>query len=126
MTYGNFPVSLETLICGCYVYSFFCLVFVVKLLSVVQLFAIPWTVAHHASLPIGFPRQEYWSDELPLPPPGDLPGPEFESESTALVGRFFTIQSPGKSSFYFSFVLNCNKFKDGVSGRLILKKEKLG
>ena len=26
--------------------------------------ATPWTVAHQASLSIGFPRQEYWS-ELP-------------------------------------------------------------
>ena len=29
--------------------------------SCVQIFAIPWTVACHAPLSIGFPRQEYWS-----------------------------------------------------------------
>ena len=34
----------------------------------------PWTVAHHASLSIGFSRQEYWS-ELPCLPPGDHPKP---------------------------------------------------
>ena len=34
--------------------------------------AMPWTVAHHALLSMGFPRQEYWSG-LPFPPPGDLP-----------------------------------------------------
>ena len=34
----------------------------------------PWTVARQAPLSMGFPRQEYWSG-LPLPSPGDLPGP---------------------------------------------------
>ena len=42
--------------------------------SRVQLFAILWTVAHQASLLMGFPRQEYWSG-LPFPPPSDLPDP---------------------------------------------------
>ena len=36
------------------------------------LFATLWTVAHQASLSMGFSRQEYWSG-LPFPPPGDLP-----------------------------------------------------
>ena len=36
--------------------------------------AIPWTVAHQASLSMGFSRQEYWSG-LPFPSPGDLPDP---------------------------------------------------
>ena len=40
----------------------------VKLLSRVQLFATPWTVAHQASLSMGFSRQEYWSG-LPFPSP---------------------------------------------------------
>ena len=30
-------------------------------LSHVQLFLTPWAVAHQAPLPMGFPRQEYWS-----------------------------------------------------------------
>ena len=34
---------------------------IVKLLSRVQLFATPWTVAHQALLSIRFPRQEYQS-----------------------------------------------------------------
>ena len=41
------------------------------------LFAIPRTVAHKASLSMGFSRQEYWS-ALPCPPPGDLPDPGIE------------------------------------------------
>ena len=63
-----------------------------KLLSQVQLFATPWTVAPLSPLSIGFSRQEYWSG-LPCPPPGDLPDPGIEPISTispALADRFFT------------------------------------
>ena len=56
---------------------------IVKLLSCVQLFATPWTVAYQASLSVGFPRQEYWSG-LPLPSPGDLPDPEIQPRSLTL------------------------------------------
>ena len=40
----------------------------VCMLSRVQPFVTPWTVAHQASLPAGFPRQEYWSG-LPFSTP---------------------------------------------------------
>ena len=36
------------------------------MLSCVQLFAIPWIVAHQAPLYMEFSKQEYWSG-LPLP-----------------------------------------------------------
>ena len=39
---------------------------VVQLLTCVQLFATPWTVACQAPLSMRFPRQEYWSG-LPFP-----------------------------------------------------------
>ena len=39
--------------------------------SHVRFFATPWTVAHQASLAVGFPRQEHCSG-LPGLPPGDL------------------------------------------------------
>ena len=39
-----------------------------KLLSRVQLFATPWTVAYQAPPSRGFSRQEYWSG-LPFPSP---------------------------------------------------------
>ena len=42
----------------------------------------PWTVAHQASLSMGFPRLEYWSG-LPFPSPGDLLDPEIEPRSLA-------------------------------------------
>ena len=40
----------------------------VKLLSHVQFFATPWTVAYQASQSMEFCRQEYWS-RLPFPSP---------------------------------------------------------
>ena len=61
-----------------------------KMLSCVQLFVTPWTVAHQASLSMGFSRQEYWS-ELPFPPPGDLLDPGIEPaslRSPVLAGEF--------------------------------------
>ena len=48
--------------------------------SHVQLFVIPWTLAHWAPLSMGFSRQEFWSG-LPFPPPGDLPRPGTEPTS---------------------------------------------
>ena len=55
----------------------------------------PGTEAHQAPLSMGFPRQGYWSG-LPLPSPGDLPDPGTEPTSSALAGRFFTLESSGK------------------------------
>ena len=40
--------------------------------------------------------REYWSG-LPFPTPGDLPDPETEPTSPALVGVFFTTEPPGKA-----------------------------
>ena len=52
----------------------------------------PWTVAHKAPLPMGFPRQE-WSG-LSFPSPGDLPNPGIEPASPALAEGFFTTEPP--------------------------------
>ena len=43
-------------------------VIIVQLLSLVWLFATPWTVAYQAPLPMGSPRQEHWRG-LPFPSP---------------------------------------------------------
>ena len=48
----------------------------------------PRTAPCQALLSMGFPRQEYWS-VLPSPPPGDLPHPGIEIQSSGLAGRFF-------------------------------------
>ena len=43
----------------------------------------PRGVAHQDTLPMGFPRLEYWSG-LPFPSPGDLPEPGIKPMSPAL------------------------------------------
>ena len=73
------------------------------LLSRVQLYVTPWTVACQAPLFMAFPRQEYWNG-LPFPSPGDLPDPGMElqsPESPALPGGFFTTEPPGSYICYY-------------------------
>ena len=55
----------------------------VCVLSRVQLFVTPMTVARQASLSMGFPRQEQWSGLL-CPPLGDLHNPQTEPTASAL------------------------------------------
>ena len=55
----------------------------VKSLSLIRLFATPWTAAYQAPPSMGFSRQEYWSG-VPLPSPGHLPDPGVEPRSPAL------------------------------------------
>ena len=60
--------------------------------SVVSNCVTPWTVAHQASLSMGFSRQEYWS-RMSFPSPEDLPGPGIEPVSLvspALASGLFT------------------------------------
>ena len=61
-------------------------------LSHVQFFTTPWTVARQAPVSMGFPSQEHWSG-LPFRPPGGLPDPGMEPlflASPMLAGGFFT------------------------------------
>ena len=67
----------------------------VKLLSRVQFFGTPGTVAYQAPPSMGFSRQEYWS-ELPFPSPGDLPDPGIEPGSPAFQADALTSEPPGK------------------------------
>ena len=69
-----------------------------RMLSCVQFFVTPWTVARQAPLLMGFSRQGYWS-ELPFPPPSDLPDPGIEPVSPGLEGGFFTTEPPGKPQY---------------------------
>ena len=81
----------------------------VKLLSHVQLFETPWTVAYKASLSMEFSRQEYWSG-LPFPPPGDLPDltkiKPASPVSSALASEFFITEPSRKPSNYFICINN--------------------
>ena len=60
------------------------------MLSHVQLFEIPWTVACQAPLSMEFSWQEYWSG-WPFYPSGDLADPGIELRSSALQADFFTV-----------------------------------
>ena len=78
------------------------------MLSCVQLFVIPWTVAHQAHLSMEFPRQESWSG-LPFSTPGDLPDPGMEPMSPvspALAGKFFTAE-PSVLTSILLLVIQC-------------------
>ena len=66
-----------------------------KLLSPVPLSATPWTVAHQASLSMGFPMQEFWSGLL-SPTPGDLPNTEIKPRSPTLQADSLLSEPPGK------------------------------
>ena len=106
----------------------------VKLLSHVQFFATPWTVAHQAPLSMGFSRQEYWS-ELPFPSLGDLPDPGMEPRSPALQASSLSSELPGKPPICCQFhFYECNKnnhrcaqryMVDNICGHIIQDREKL-
>ena len=70
--------------------------FSVQLLSRVQLFATPWTIAYKVPPSVEFSRQEYWSG-LPFPSPGDLPNPGIEPGSPALQADALPSEPPGGS-----------------------------
>ena len=59
-----------------------------NLLSRVQLFTTPYTVARQARLSRKCSKQEYWSG-LSFPPPGDLPDPRIIPASSYIscIGR---------------------------------------
>ena len=64
-----------------------------KSLSHVRLLATPWTAAYQATLPMGFPKQEYWSG-VPLPsPPCSLRDSQMSSKASVLWhSAFFIVQ----------------------------------
>ena len=71
---------------------------VVYSLNGVRLFVTPWTVACQAPLFMGFPRQESWND-LPFPPPGDLPNPGIKHVSPALQANSLPLSHQGNPLF---------------------------
>ena len=86
---------------GFYIFSCVCVC------CCVGLFVTPQTVAHQASLSMGFSRQEHWSG-LPFLSPGDLPDPGIKLASLtshALAGGSFTTSIPQESLWYFVVVV---------------------
>ena len=78
------------------------------MLSHVQLFVTPWTVALQAPLSMGFSRQEYWSGLL-CPSPADLPDPGIEPRFPTLQADSVLFEPPGKPLLFL--ILN---FKMGL------------
>ena len=74
----------------------------VKLLSPVQFFASPWTVAYQTPPSMEFSRQEYWSG-LPFPSPGDLPDPGIKPRSSTLQPDALPSEPPGKLPYVYKF-----------------------
>ena len=64
------------------------------LVRVQSLFVTPWTVTSQAPLSMGLSRQ-HWN-ELPFPPPGDIPDPRIKPAPSAWAGRFFITEASGK------------------------------
>ena len=75
------------------------------MLSCVQLFKTPWTVACLTPLSTGFSRQEYWSG-FPSPPPGDLPDSGIEPRSPILQADSLLSESPGKPRWTYRIFSN--------------------
>ena len=70
-----------------------------QLLSHVQFFVTPWTVACQAPLSMEFSRQEYWNG-LPFSPSGALPNPGIEPTPPTLAGQFFTTVPPRNCALF--------------------------
>ena len=63
--------------------------YVLVALSHIQLFVIPWTIAHQAPLSMEFSSQEYWIG-LPFPSPEALHSqPRDQTWISHVPGRFF-------------------------------------
>ena len=74
---------IKNYLCNC-IHEICVYVCMLSCFSHVCLFATLWTVAHQASLSMGFPRQEYWIGLL-SPPPEDLPNPGIDSHLLSLL-----------------------------------------
>jgi len=75
-----------------------------QLLSHVQIFGTPWSIARQALLSMEFSRQEYWS-RLPCPPPGNLPDPGIKPlspVSPALQVDSSLLSHPGSNTAYLT------------------------
>ena len=68
----------------------------VKLLSGVQLFVTPWTVAYQAPPSVEFSRQEYWSGCVAISFSRGSSRPGDRTQVSRMAGRRYTSEPPGK------------------------------
>ena len=110
-------------------------------LSHVQFFGTPQTLARQAPLSMGLSQQEYWSG-LPFPPPGDLLHPGIELASPVLQADSLPSEPPRKPTCWSSLFIghqeqsirsrsygqrvrpsvSCQSQMDAVKGREISRK----
>ena len=64
-------------------------------LSCIQFFATPWTVACQAPLFMRFSRQDYWIG-FPFPSPRDHPNQRIKPRSSTLQAGSLPSEPPGK------------------------------
>ena len=83
----------------------------IQSLGRVWLLVIPWAVAWHAPLSMGFVRQKYWSG-LPYPTPGDLPNSGIKPGPPALAKGFFYHCATWEAPFFVNY---CSNHKNWVS-----------
>ena len=95
------------------------MVVVVSSLSSVRLFATPWTTACHASLSMGFSRQEYWSG-LPFPPPVHLPSPGIELTSPTLQVGALPLSHTTCSPIIIFLSIHCSNCKTAGEDSLLI------
>ena len=69
---------------------------------------------------MGFFRQEYWNG-LPFPSPGNLPRSGIKPVFSALAGRFFTTESPGKANYPFFFLPICDYNSSMICAKVRIK-----
>ena len=82
--------------------------------SCMRLFATPWIIAHQASRPMGFFRQEYWWVAISFSK--ELSQPRNQTHVSCIAGRFFTAEPLGKPTEKYNIKtknslveLNCQK-----------------
>ena len=78
-----------------------------------RLLVTPLTVAHQASLSMGFSRQEYWSG-LPFSSAGDLPDPGIESVSPELQVDSLQLRHLGRPSTGMATIKKKKKKKQKI------------
>ena len=98
------------------------------MLSRVQLFAIPWTVAQQAPLSMEVFRQVYWS-RLPFAPPGDIPdsGTEHTSSMSPALQTDSLLLEPTDALRQYnvavkSTFLSCVRFQTSGDTQLLIFK----
>ena len=89
----------------------------VKLLCCVRLFATPWTVAHQATLFMGFSRQEYWSG-LPFLFSRGPSQPRDQTQVSCIAGRRFNLWAISSKALRTKLRFSWKRINSSLGGLL--------